>query len=190
MEGAMQRMAGRGALPLVYPLVVPVEVDADEIEQIGRAAEFRFGEAGEHIPGFELRVRVGEDRDDVFGLRGVGDDADEGFRLDEAGGGVGLADGVGGGDAGAHEVALELRTAAGAKGKEVLHIATDPGPEGDLVDRAEEGRRSETGGAAAIANEDGGGVGEGGEALDKGGGEGIEAFGNAPVAEVPDDLGV
>ncbi len=190
VEGTMEAVAGRGALTLVDPLVVPVEVDADEVEEVGGAAEIGMGVTGEHVPDFELGVRVGEGAGCVFGPGGIGNDTDDGLGLNEAGGGVDCANGVNGGDGGADEVALELGAATGAEGGEVLDVSADPGPEGDLVDGAIEGGGGEAGGGAAVADEGCGGGGEGGEAGDEVGGEGIEAVGYAPMAEVPEDLRV
>ena len=188
VERTMEGVAGRGSFAIVDPLVVPVEVDADEVEQIGGAAEIGIGVAGEHVPGLELGVGVGENGGCLFGASGIGDDADDGLGLDETGGGIHGADRAHGADAGADEVAFELRAAAGAEGKEVLNVAADPGPERDLVDGAIESGTGDAGGAAAIANESGGGLGEGGEAIDEGGGEGIEAVWDAPVTEVPENF--
>ena len=190
MEGTVQTVAGWNAFAFVDPLVVPVEVDADEIEEIGGASEARFGVAGEHVPDFKLGVGVSQHPGDLFGFCGIGDDADDGFGLNEAGGWIDCTNSVDGGDGGADEIAFELRAATGSEGGEVLDVSADPGPEGDLVNGAIEGGGGEAGGVAAVADEGGGGGGEGGEAGDELRGEGVEVIGHAPVAEIPENLRV
>ena len=192
VEGAMEGMAGRGTVALVDPLVVPVEVDAENVEDVCRAAELGGGMAGQHVPGLELGVGVPEGGGGVFGFGGVGDDADDGLGLDEAGGGIDGANSACGGNGSADELALQLGAAAGTEGVEVFDIAADPGPERDLVDGAIEGWVGEAGGLAAIPDEGGGGGGEGGEAGDELRREWVEIAvgigGGAPMAEVPENL--
>ena len=115
----------------------------------------------------------------------LGGDVDDGLGLDEAGAGVNLADGCDGGEVGEDELALEGAAGGFAVGVEGLHVAADPGPEGHFIDGAIEGD------FFRIFSEDeaGGGGGEGGEGGDEVGGEDVEVVGDAPVAEVPDDLG-
>ena len=75
---------------------------------------------------------------------------------------------------------------------EVVEVAADPGPEAHLVDGAVEGHGRGClafDAAGALADESGGGSGEGGKAGREGVRENVYVRGDAPMAEVPDDLG-
>lgn len=177
VKRAMEKVPGRRALILVNPLVVPVVVDANNVETVDG---WIFCEP---VPYVILRGRVALGVGAVLGLGRVRDDVDEGFRLQEAGVWRDGTDRVDGGERGAYKLALERVAFPLFIRVERADIASDPGPEGDFVDRAEEGDSG-----CVFGDERCGCVGKGGEALDELWGEEVEVRRDAPVAEVPDDL--
>src|SRR5690606_7093799 len=101
----------------------------------------------------------------------------------EAGARVDLADGVHGGNGGAHQLMLELEAAAPCHRVEVGNVAARPGPEGYLVRR-----RVERHPVALILDQLRHRSGVAGEMLDGGRAPDIDVIRPAVMAQIPDDL--
>lgn len=124
------------------------------------------------------------DRGLVVRLLAIGDDVDDGVGLDEAGARIYGTDGPDGGDGGTDELPLQPGATSLSVRVEGTHVAAHPGPEGYFVYRAEEGN-----GIRVVLDHGRSCVCEGGEAIDELRGEDVEGGREAPMAEVPDNLG-
>src|SRR5690606_23886309 len=116
------------------PLVLRVEVQAHDVQVFLAPAQPGPAPPGEQVPGVELGQAVGFGGLDLVRAVGAGDDVDQRVALHEASLRRDGADRLDGGDAGAHQLLLELVTPSPSAGVEIGLRPARPAPEGDLVD--------------------------------------------------------
>src|SRR5579884_374 len=140
LKRAVLRMKGVECGTEVSPLVVVVEVESEDIEIFGAAAEFGGNTAGQHVDGLELRATVHLGGRAIFGLFVVGNDVNGRLALHDASAGDDIPDDFDGLNGGADELAFDVPVAPGGKRVQKTGVAAAPGNERGLIYGGEEGQ--------------------------------------------------
>lgn len=179
MEWTMLRVAKGNSLAVMHPLIVPVVVNADDVERRLRAD----GLVPQQIPCLVLSGSVQPRGGAIFGSRAIGNDVDDGLRLNKPGARIYGANGAYSSYRSSDQLLLEFGTTALRVRVEGLDVSADPSPEGDLVDGAEKRDR-----IGVAVDQRRGGVGKVREPVDEIRRKDVEVRRQSPMAEIPDDL--
>ena len=125
-ERTVERVVGPDRRSPVDPLVGRVVVGADDVEEVGRAADLGPQATGDEVGGLVLGVVPALGFPPRPPRRGVVVDGDQRLAVDEAGTGVDVAERVHRGDGGTGELDLELEAAAAGEGVQVGGVAAGP----------------------------------------------------------------
>ena len=168
---------------MVIPLVMRIEIGADDIQVMLLPAQAGPFTASEQIPRLKLRQPIGFGRFDIVAAPGAGDHMDQRIALDEPSMGRPFANRFDRSDARPHQLMLEFLRAPACVRVEVRDFAPRPTPERHLVDR-----RVERHADALVHHHLRCSSGETGEALDECRAPEIQVIRITVMAQIPNHL--